>query len=70
MEVDTIEQIETVNKRVMQMVEALMQYRTQITKTAKAVEDNSAEVQRCAKEAAAALTEVSDTAVRRLAKLL
>jgi hypothetical protein len=70
MEVDMTQQIDTANKRVTQMVEALTQYRTCVTQTIPAGEDISEQAQRLAKEAIVALTEVSENAVQRLTKLL
>jgi hypothetical protein len=70
MEVDMSQPLESVNKRVKEMVETLKQYRRKVTETVKAGEDTSTEAQRRAKEAAEALTEVSETVTQRLAKLL
>jgi hypothetical protein len=52
------------------MVGELMEYRRRVTETEKAGEDNEAAAQQCAKEVAEVLTEVSETAAQKLAKLM
>jgi hypothetical protein len=55
---------------VMQMAEALMQYRKLVTDTIKTSEESATAAQRCGKRAAEALTEINETIAQRLAKLL